>query len=49
MVAVFKEQNYIPQRQILCDHTEVRKRAKAVVQRNLKQLADDFIKKLKFK
>lgn len=38
----------IPQRQFLGDHPEVRKRAEAVIQRNLKKAADDLIKKLKF-
>lgn len=37
----------IPQRQFLGDHTEVRRRAEAVVQRNLRQAAQDLIKKLK--
>ena len=38
----------IPQRMFLGNHPEVRKRAEAVIQRNLKKAADDLIKKLKF-
>ena len=37
----------IPQRQFLGDHPEVRKRAEAVIQRNLRQAAQDLIKKLR--
>ena len=37
----------IPQRQFLGDHPEVRKRAEAVIQRNLQRAAQDLLKKLK--
>lgn len=37
----------IPQRQFLGDHTQVRKRAEAVIQRNLQQAAQDLFRKLK--
>lgn len=37
----------IPQRQFLGDHPEVRKRAEAVIQRNLQKAANDLIRKLK--
>lgn len=37
----------IPQRQFLGDHPQVRKRAEAVIQRNLQQAAQDLIRKLK--
>ncbi len=36
----------IPQRQFLGDHTEVRKRAEAVIQRNLRQAAQSLLKRL---
>lgn len=38
----------IPQRQFLGDHPEVRKRAEAVIQRNLQKAAQDLIKRIKF-
>ncbi len=37
----------IPQRQFLGDHPVVRKRADAVIQRNLQQAAQDIIRRLK--
>ena len=37
----------IPQRQFLGDHPQVRKRAEAVIQRNLQQAAHDIISRLK--
>ena len=37
----------IPRRQFLGDHPEVRKRAEAVIQRNLQQAAQDIIRRLK--
>lgn len=37
----------IPQRQFLGDHPQVRKRAEAVIQRNLQRAAQDLIRKLK--
>lgn len=36
----------IPQRQFLGDHPEVRKRAEAVIQRNLQQAAQSLLKRL---